>query len=357
MRRWFRSTCSAVIVIFAAAPARADAGPEPVRFAWVRAEGADACASQEQIAERVTARLGKSPFAEVAARSIEAIVSRAEHGFRAGIYVRGKHGALAGSRELTSEALDCATIEAASVLAIALAIDPEASTRPAAAAPSAAPPTAAPNAVTPAPDAMTPAVLQPAPSASISAPPSITASPPAPRSPPPSSDRLGGSGLALRAGLGLGLLPAPAPGVSLAGHFALTRSAQITAEALFLPEARTSDGRFGFGLTALSVGACVVAFGGSAADLAACGSIWGGALHAVVYDLQPTAPGDYAWAGAAATPRLRVRIAPHVHAEVGAHVLVPITRRPFVVSGWADPVFRQAPVTVLPFAGLGVNFP
>jgi hypothetical protein len=80
-------------------------------------------------------------------------------------------------------------------------------------------------------------------------------------------------------------------------------------------------------------------------------------MHAVVFDLTPVTPGDYGWAGAEVSPRLRVRLARHLHAELGAHLIVPLIRRPFVVTGWKDPAFEQAPVTLLPFAGLGTSFP
>ncbi|APR80332.1 Hypothetical protein A7982_05679 [Minicystis rosea] len=343
-----------MVALIAAAPsaARAQSGPEPVRFAWVRAEGADGCTGQQQIAARVSARLGKSPFSADAARSIEAIVSRAEHGFRAGIYVRGQDGALVGARELTSEAADCASIEAASVLAIALAIDPEASLR--------APP----------PPPSSPGGRPPVATSLPSAPP-VPSSPepfvkdaPSPLSPPlPAAlpviapTGLGGSGLTLRGGAGLGLVPAPAPIASLSGHVALARSVQLTAEAMWMPETRTADGRFGFGLAAFSLGACFVAVRSAAVDLSACAAVWGGALHAVVRELEPAEPGDYAWVAASAAPRLRIRLAARLFLELGTHVVVPITRRPFVVSGWMDPVFRQAPVTAAPFAGIGVSFP
>ena len=168
---------------------------------------------------------------------------------------------------------------------------------------------------------------------------------------------MGASGIALRAGAGLGLLPGPGAAFSLAAHVAVARSAQITAEALWMPEVGTSDGDFAFGLSALAVGACVDVARGAWADLAACGSIWGGALHAVVYHLTPTQPGSYAWAGAAASPRLRVRLAPRLHLEVGAHLLAPLVRRAFTATGRADPVFQEAPVTVIPLAGLGTSFP
>jgi hypothetical protein len=340
-RGWGLPGAIATLLLLSSRATLAQPRPDPVRFAWVRADGADACAGADQIAERVTARLGGSPFSSDAARSLEAIVSRREHGFRAGIYVRGPDGALLGTRELTSEAPDCGSIEAASVLAIALAIDPEAMTR--------SPPAAAP--VTPAtpplaPPALAPPALPPLPA------------PPLPAALPAPADRgLGHSGAALRGAVGLGLLPGPAPGVGIAAYAALGRVAQLTGEALWLPEARTADGRFGFGLAAFALGACAVVADLRSADLAACGAVWAGALHAVVYDLEPARPGDYAWAAASATPRLRVRLLPRVHAELGAHLLVPLVRRPFVVSGWAEPVFRQAPVTTLLFAGVGVHFP
>lgn len=124
-----------------------------------------------------------------------------------------------------------------------------------------------------------------------------------------------------------------------------------------MPEVRTSDGDFAFGLSALAIGACVDVARGAWVNLAACGSIWGGALHAVVYHLTPTEPGSYAWAGAAASPRLRIRLAPRLHLEVGAHLLVPLVRRAFTATGRAEPVFQEPPVTVIPLAGLGTSFP
>ena len=338
-------------------------GPEPVRFAWVRAEGADGCADQQHIAEQVTARLGKSPFSPEAARSIEVVVHRTKRVFHAVIYVRDPGAARAGSRELTSEAADCTSIEAASVLAVALTIDPDAGAR--------APPAAAPLAAAP-PPAVAPPLrgglpgLAPAPSAavmptlSLLAPPLPAALPPEPV--PPAEGSLPNEGLralemGLHAGAGIGLLPKIAPGMALAGQAAAARAVSVTAEALWMPEARTADGRFGFGLTAFSLGACFVPVRLAAAELAACGSVWGGALHAVVYQLAPVTAGDSGWAAAAASPRLRLRLAGPLHAEVGGHLMIPLTRHPFVLRGQVEPVFREAPVTFFPFAGIGAHFP
>lgn len=335
-------TAVAALTLAASSSAHAEPGPQPVRFAWVRAEGAEGCAGEQPIADRVASKLGKSPFFDVASRSIEAIVSRTERGFRAELFVRGADGALVGTRELASEALDCTSIEGASVLAIALAIDPEASTRP--------PPAPAP--------APTPIVT---PSSVPVATPSIPAfswpPPPGPRPPPPAPERSDASALLFRVGVGVGLLPGLAPGPSLAGDVPLSRSVRLTAEALWLPETRTADGRFAFGLTALSVGSCAAPFATDAVDFGVCGSVWGGALHVVVYDLAPAEPGDYAWFGVAVTPRLRVHLPSRLLAEVGTHLMAPLARRSFVVRGWDDAVFREPPLTALPYLGLGVRFP
>jgi hypothetical protein len=327
----------------ALAASTALAEPETVSLAWVRGPGAEACPSQSAVVRQITSRLGRSPFASDAERSIDAYVSHAEAGWRAEIYVRDRDGKLAGARVLTSEAADCGAIESATVLALALAIDPEGALR----APDPAPvlaPDPAPIVVPPAP-AVTP---RPAPLP-------ITHAPFAAADPP--SIGLGGSGVALRGAVGLGLLPRAAAGVSLAAHAAITRSWAITAEALWMPEVAAADDRFAFGLSAVALGACVGVARSSSVDLAACGAIWAGALHAVVRDLPPTEPGDRAWAAASVTPRLRLRLAPRLHLELGAQVLVPLIRQPFTVTGWAEPVFQQTPIAVLPFAGLGVNFP
>jgi hypothetical protein len=334
------------------------ASPEPVRFAWVRAEGADECADQQHIAAEVAGRLGASPFSAEAARSIEVVVRRTKHGFHAVLYVRGPEPGRTLSRELTSGAADCASIEAAIVLAIALTIDPDASTR---APPAPAPPVA----VAPVrPGAGSDLPAGPAPSTAAVPAPDLLA-PPLPAALPPGRDEgaapvpgvvLGASGLALRVGVGVGLLPASAPGMAVAGQVAVARAARVTVEALWMPEGRTSDGRFGFGLTAFSLGACFAPLRLPVVELALCGSAWGGALHAVVYATAPEAPGDSLWAAAAASPLLRLGLAERWHAELGGHLLVPLTRHPFVLAGQTSPVFRETPVTFFAFAGLGAHF-
>jgi hypothetical protein len=332
--------------------ASASAEPEPVRLAWVRGPGAEACSSQLAVVQQISARLGRSPFTADAPRSIDAYVIRAEAGWRAEIYVRDPDGKLAGARVLTSDALDCGAIESATVLALALAIDPEGALR----APD-PPPVVAPPAPVVAPRLAPPPIALPpiAPAPPSIAPPPIAPPPIAPADPP--SIGLGASGIALRGAVGLGLLPRAAAGLSLAAHVAISPSWAITGEALWMPEVAATDDRFAFGLSAFALGACAGVARSSSVDLAACGAIWGGALHAVVRGLTPTEPGDRAWAAGSLTPRLRVGLASRLHLELGAQLFVPFVRRPFTVIGFASPVFQQAAVAVLPFAGLGANFP
>jgi hypothetical protein len=143
----------------------------------------------------------------------------------------------------------------------------------------------------------------------------------------------------------------------LVADVGVSRLVQITGEALWLPERRTLDNRFGFGLTALGLGTCLRFLERRRVDVAACASLWAGALHAVVYALTPTQPGDRPWAAAELSPRLRVALAPHVHVEAGAHVFVPLIRQPFGVTGEPAPVFQESVVAFLPFVAAGAQLP
>jgi hypothetical protein len=337
MGRLDHAAVAACVCFAAATSARAD--PKPVELAWVRGPGAEACASQHEMAMRVGARFAESPFARDATRTIEAYVTRSDAGWRALIYVRDSDDKHAGSRELTSDATDCAAIESASVLAIALAIDPEGSTRPPPPHPAIEVRPEKPVSREEPPPARPTIVFVPRPSAEAT----------------PAS--LGPSGVALRVGPAFGLLPRTAPAGMLAAEVRVFPRVQISGEALWMPERPTTDGRFGFGLTAFGLGVCYGFLERPRVDLAACSSLWAGALHAVVYTLIPTQPGDRAWAAAELSPRLRVALGPYVQLEAGSHVFVPLVRQPFTVTSERLPVFQETPVAFLPYAAVGARFP
>lgn len=331
---WICATASIACALFAAS---ASAEPEPVRLAWVRGPGAEACASQLAVVQQITARLGRSPFAADAPRSIDAYLTAAEGGFRAEIFVRDRTGKLVGSRELTSLSADCAAIESATVLALALAIDPEAALRP----PS---PVVVPGpVVAPAPAP----IVAPAPAPVIVAPPSPVA---------PSAPLLGRSGVALRGGAAVGVVPRAAGALTLAASAAIGDTFELTTAALWIPEVTAADARFAFGVTALSLGGCVRAARASTIELAACGALWGGAIHAVVHGIVPDQPGDRPWAAVSLAPRLRLGLVAGVHLELGAELLVPVIRRAYTLIGQTAPVFELPAAAFFPSLGLGVNF-
>jgi hypothetical protein len=131
----------------------------------------------------------------------------------------------------------------------------------------------------------------------------------------------------------------------------------VVGGAIWMPEVHASDARFSFGLSAFALGACGEAVRRGPADLALCGALWAGALHAVVSALTPLTPGDRPWVGVEGAPRLRIRLWGRLHAELSIHFIVPLVRPPFTVVGLPAPVFQQAPVTALGLAGLGASFP
>jgi hypothetical protein len=125
---------------------------------------------------------------------------------------------------------------------------------------------------------------------------------------------------------------------------------------MYLPEVHTSVGDFAFGLTAGWGGACVRT-DRARANLSLCGKVLLGAIHSVVFSLEPAEPGERWWAAGALSAQARLRVAGPVLAELGLEAVAPMTRDRFLVGGHADPVFRQGPVAGIAFVGLGVTIP
>lgn len=337
--RLARGAAAGLATIAAATGARAaDDAAEPVRFAWVRGQGAEACPVADRVKEEVAARFGRDPFTtSPSARSVDVIVTRAGGTWRAEIDVRASDGTSAGTREITSDAPGCGALASATVLALALAIDPLAGL---------APPKPPPS--KPAPEGFTRPEAAP------------IAPPPPPREVAPPPDRppaLGATSLAAHVGVAVGLLPRAAATVGVSALAALGDRFSLGAVARFAPEVRASDPRFAFGLTAVGLVGCGRLVGRDPADLALCAAAAVGALHAVVDSIEPLAAGDRAWAALSAAPRARLRLGSRVHLEAGAEVVVPLTRRSFSLEGRADaPVFAQAAVGALPWVGVGASF-
>ena len=330
------------IAIGVAASSRA-ADPPAVRFTWARGLDADACSHAEQIRSQVQARLGRNPFADDAPRSIDAVVDRVDGLWRARIHVRDEKGRSLGTRELTSESDDCGSIEAASVLAIALVIDPNAPMRP-------LPPASTPASSPPPPPPPPPPALIVAP-----IPTPVLARPgPAPHA--PKGPDLPAATLGFRAGGAIGLLPGASAAAGLSGSMPIATNWTLEANGLWAAESKPADGRFAFGLTAFGLGVCYEPSAAGRLQTGACAGGWLGSIHAVVYEVRPTDPGGRVFSALSLSPFARVRLIGRLHAQAGVELFVPIERRAFTVTGWQDPVWRQPAAAVFGFGGLGMHF-
>jgi hypothetical protein len=294
--------------------------PAEAELSWVRADGAETCADARAMRGAVQRRLGRDPFGTEGAISVEGQAAREGDTWVARIRARGPEGERLGARTLRSDAADCVSLGEAAALAVALVIDPEAVARVARERPAAAP-----------------------------------------ASPPPA--RLGSRAaqppawLDARALLQAGLLPGLAPGFVLGAEVPLLAWLGVTVDLRYWPEQQTEamDERFAFGLTAASLGPCFEALPGSRVGLSLCGLGQLGSIHAVVYDLEPTAPGDRLWAAAAAKVQLYA-VLDRWRLVLAGTATAPFTRHRFKASGRDETIFRQDTVAFGGELGVGLRF-
>jgi hypothetical protein len=155
-----------------------------------------------------------------------------------------------------------------------------------------------------------------------------------------------------------GVLPELAAGAALSVEGPSGRTFQGTGGVLYFPEVRTSaPADFAFGVTAGWLGGCGQPWRAERVALFLCAKLFIGAIHSVVYTLNPTQPGDRLWSGASVSSTAKFRIAGPFLAEIGAEVLVPLTRQPFMVRGESKPIFEEGSVDPVGFAGVGVSIP
>jgi hypothetical protein len=333
--RWL-AACVLLMSTVASAQLRT---PERVRFVWQRGPGTETCPGQAELGRRIAARLGRDPFVDDAERSVEARVERVGEDWRVEVRVVDREGRPIASREpLESTAADCAALADAVVLSVALAIDPELALG--------APQPAAARAPTPAPIAR-------ATCPSVPCPERTCAPCPAPKPVSPST-RVRAS---LRALAALGVLPAPAPGVSLAAEIEPNWGVSFGLAMLYLPEMTTDDGALALGLTAVELFGCPVLLGAEGASLQACLGFQTGSLHAVAKELRPVDPGDYLWLSPTLGPRGTVELGRHAHFELGAAAAVPLIAHDFTIGGRPDSAYRPARIGFLGWAGVGWQSP
>ncbi len=292
-----------------------------VRLAWVRAEGASLCPAVEAVRDNVGRKLGWNPFDDGAPKSFEVVARRSDRVWIADIYSYDAQRGTSGFRQVRSDANDCRELVDAVALALALAIDPEATLgAPAGPRPS-------PRMATPEPGPLPPAAVP----------------------------RAWHSMLTARGLAAVGALPRFALGAAIAATVDGPSRLALSTGAFLLPNVRTEPNApvFGFGITAGWLDGCFVLHQAANTDVRACSGLRLGALHAVVYTPAPTDPGDRVWSALGASFAADQRLFGSVFIEVGLEATVPLLRYRFFAENLPGVIFEQPPVFGSGFVGIG----
>lgn len=303
------------------AVARADP-PATARLAWVRGGGADACPDERRVRDDVERRLGRDPFSDDAARSIEAVVERVDEQWRATIRVRDASGATVGERTLTRDEPRCDAVVDASALAIALTIDPDAPTDP--------PPPA------PAPPRRRPRRARP--------------SSPAPFAGPWVS-------VALRGAITAGLAPTVAPSLGLTAAVDVSPRWGMRVALDHAPAMSAGDPRFAFGFTRAAVEGCGRPWITSRVELAICAGLAGALTQAAVRRASSLDAGESPWLGVAGSVAVTVRPSSRWFVSLRAEGAAAIARSRFNVLPGAGAVYEQPALSGGASVELGVRAP
>jgi hypothetical protein len=150
------SRCVVAPLLVAGITTTALAAPtRSARFKYSRSAGASDCPEAEVLRAGVAARLGYEPFDDHADLIVSATVNRTGRTFEARIEIAGAEGRSVAERKLVSRESDCLELASAMELAISIAIDPFAGSRPR----PAPPPAPVPTAVAPPPPPPSPQVI------------------------------------------------------------------------------------------------------------------------------------------------------------------------------------------------------
>jgi len=326
---WLPRAVASFSVFLGACLASSAAGAaEPARLEWVRLEGGGSCIDAAELEARVKRRLGSDPFDPKALRSIEGIVERSGHLWRAEIAVRARpNDANPPRRVLESPADDCESLSNAVVLAVALAIDPAAAFNDA-------------------------AVKAPAPPGPADA-----------QKPPPSEPRRAAAHAALpgRAELALvsqlGLLPKASFGLSLGVATAISERFELDLRAQAFPEVEVSgEPSYAAGGAALTLELCGALSPSQLVDLRLCGGPSLGLLHASVLAGDRTQPGERPWLAADLGVDTALALTSALGFYIGARAAVPVTRYRFTLESSDGALFTQSVVAGIASAGFELRF-
>ncbi len=304
--------------------------------------------SRDDLATRVTARLGRNPFAANGSLRIEGMVERASGRWTAHIFAR-EHGQV-GDRVLSSDAAECGRFEEAVVLALALVIDPEATF-------GAAPDTSSTEGARDPDPTPTPQPLERHPGDNPKPPGQLGDTVEAPGSERPAESVHAAQSTLGRVSAGplvaLNILPRATVGASVSGGVAVTSRLTVELGGVFLSESRNAD--FGFGLTAGRAAGCLHS-GPRRWSATACASVLSGAIYGVPYVLEPAQPGARFWLSTSLSASGELRVAGPVHATLGVEGLVTPVRPRFALEGSGQTIFEVPLLGAFAHAGVAVVF-
>jgi hypothetical protein len=305
---------------------------ELVALRWTRGEGAAECADGPTLERRVEARLGRPAFRDDATKVLVAEVERAGSEYVARLYFeRGTPGA---ARTLRSSESDCAPLESAVVLALALAIDPSAALASPAPAVAALPPVESP----PPPQSESPpvAIVPQADRGDI-------------REAPPALPRVARLTASLRGLYAVNLLPEPAWGIGLHVERELRAKLSIEVGVRFLPAVRTDDDRYEFGFTGGSAGVCLELAG----PLGLCTGLLAGAVNVTTRNALAGDTGQQPFISWELGPRIAGRTA-GFRFEFGVNLGAVLLQPDFINE--ADNL-EEHPLNATAFVGAGPTIP
>ena len=331
----------ALVLVLVLARAAA-AAPIATSLGWVRLPGAEGCADARALAEAVERRLGRPAIAAPARaeRAIEGRIEPAKVGWRATFTLTGGAGAVLGTREISSGALDCRALDEDLALVVALMIDPDSALV-------AAPPSAdlIPRPVTPAPAPAPARERDPAPDA-------------APPPSPPERVRF-----ALRGGptFSLGLLPSAGAGFAMRVTLLPPRPFPFEiGGAVWGPQrAESPGGAFGadIWLAYGGVSACPLAGEALGFFLASCAGVAVGGAHVGGFGFDTAGARDVALVNVGLDAHARRALAGPVFVALGFGLAVPLVRLDvyYLAAGERREAFTAPPIAGTMDLALGVE--
>jgi len=341
--------------LLATALGRAQEPAAQVRYSLslVRGQAAEQCPSGRELTHDVERRIGRPVFDSEGLRSFEVQMDREAGTYHSQVYVRGADGQSIGRRALESSEASCGPIFQATVLAIALVIDPDAALPERAGSVAAFAPLASEGAAPP------PATNAPPISATAHAPSPTPGGPLTTARSAPPRERRTETEISARGLLSTAMVPGASAGLAL--HFS-ARSPEhwgVALGAVYLAPGRalTSTGEVWVGLTSATLGVTFEAAATQQVRLVLEAGAWAGVLQSTVLRPTPNGSGPFPFLAMDAGAHVELKLTRGVFAEIGVVGLSPLLRHELLVAHIERPLWQEPALGGLVFFGLGASFP